>query len=128
LDTGELHAAEPAVAPELSGAFFLPEMAQVRNPRHLKALRAWCEKQGVRLRPGCPVHGFERQGQRVTAVRTGTGTRTAGRYVLATGAWTDPLLEQVGWRPGIRPVRGQIALLNPGTPVLKHILVQGPRY
>jgi glycine oxidase len=103
-------------------------MAQVRNPRHLKALLAGCASWGTRLLPGCPVHGFERQGSRIAAVLTGEGRLAASRFALAAGAWTDALLQQVGWRPGIHPVRGQIALLNTGTPLFQRVLLQGKRY
>jgi glycine oxidase len=124
----ELRRLEPALAPHLGQAYFLPAMAQVRNPRHLKALLAGCRKHGVRLYPGCAVLGFERQGDRITAVRTSTGLLTARQFVLATGAWTDPLLDPLGWHPGIRPVRGQIALLNTGAPLFTKVLVQGKHY
>lgn len=123
-----LRALEPVVSPTLARAYHLPDMAQVRNPRHLKALLAGCESYGVRLRPGCPVYGFVRQGQRLTAVRTLVDDFSADRFVLATGAWTDTLLEQVGHRPGIVPVRGQIALLNTGMPLFTRILLAGKRY
>ena len=124
----ELHRLEPALAPTVRLAYHLPEMAQLRNPRHLKALLAGCARRGVHLRPGCPVHAFERQGNRITAVRTGLGGRSAERFLLAAGAWSDALLEQVGWRPGVQPVRGQIALLNAGRPLFRHILLDGARY
>jgi glycine oxidase len=52
----------------------------------------------------------------------------AGRFVLAAGAWTGGLLDQLGWRPGIRPVRGQIALLNTGAPLFRRVLLWGSRY
>ena len=61
-------------------------------------------------------------------MRTGRGPLHAGKFLLATGAWTESLLEEVGWRPGIRPVRGQIALLQPPTPVLTRVVEYGKRY
>ncbi len=128
LELAALRRLEPALASDLGPAFHLPEMGQLRNPRHLKALLAACASWGVRLRPGCPAHDFEHRGGIVSAVRTAQGRVQAGRYVIATGAWTDPLLEQVGWRPGIRPVRGQIALLNTGTPLFRRVLLWGARY
>jgi glycine oxidase len=128
LDGPALHRLEPALAPQLRRAFHIPDMAQVRNPRHIKALLAGCECYGVVLRPGCPVHSFEQRGDRVTAVRTAIGTRGAGRFLIAAGAWSDALLDQVGWRPGIHPVRGQIALLNTGPPLLHKVLCRGKRY
>jgi glycine oxidase len=119
---------EPALGPDLAAAYFLPELAQVRNPRHLQALLSYCQTQGVRFRPGCPVLGFERQGSRITAAHTSAGSLRAERYLLTAGAWTSGLLEPLGWRPGIRPVRGQIALLQTGTPLFHRILLRGKRY
>ncbi|MBV9122045.1 MAG: FAD-dependent oxidoreductase, partial [Planctomycetes bacterium] len=89
---------------------------------------AGCSHHGVRLRPGCPVHGWERQGDRILAVKTCEGPLAADQFILAAGAWSEPLLEQLGWRPGIHPVRGQIALVNTGGPVLSRILLEGKRY
>ncbi|HXG12254.1 MAG TPA: glycine oxidase ThiO [Gemmataceae bacterium] len=123
----ELRRLEPALAPGLR-AYHLPDMAQLRNPRHLKALLAGCESLGVRLRPGCLVQGFERRGDRIIAARVGDETIEAEQFLVTAGAWTDALLERVGWRPGVRPVRGQIALLNTGRPLFRRILLDGARY
>lgn len=119
---------EPNLSLSLGPAYYLPATAQVRNPRHLKALAAASESLGLRFRIGCPVHGLEQNRGVVTALRTAVGRLSAAQYVLATGAWTNPLLEQIGWRLRIRPVRGQIALLNPGMPLIRSIVIQGKQY
>ncbi len=119
---------EPALAAGLGTAYHLPDMAQLRNPRHLKALIAGCQVQGVRLSPGTPVLGFEQQGDRVTAARTAACPLPAGQFMLAAGAWSEGLMSSFGLRPGIRPVRGQIALLNAGVPILRRVLLWGARY
>ena len=128
LDAQQLREFEPALAGTLPGAVYFPEVAQVRNPRHLKALIAACAKLGVRLRPGCPVHGFERAGTKITAVRTPEGAVAAGRFLIAAGSWSDMLLELAGPSVGIRPVRGQIALLNAGPPPFSRVLMAGSQY
>ncbi len=128
LDRESLHRLQPDLAPGLKRAYHLPEMAQVRNPRHVKALLAGCRARGVDLRPNCAAHSLVLCGSRLEAVETDQGRVTAGQYLLATGAWTDPLLAQAGWRPGIRPVRGQIALLSTGTPGVRPVLLHGKRY
>lgn len=128
VDDQQLRRLEPALASGLSQAYHLPELAQLRNPRHVKALLAGCVSYGVHLRPGCAVHGFERQGERIIALRTDLGHIAAGQFLLAAGAWTDALLDQVGWRPGIHPVRGQIALLNTRAPLFRRVLMEGARY
>jgi glycine oxidase len=119
---------EPALARGLGSAYHLPDMAQVRNPRHLKALLAGCAALGARLRPGRLVYSLVRQGNRITGALTGEGRISADRFIIATGAWSDTLLQPLGWQPGIRPVRGQIALLHAETPLFHRIVVRGKRY
>lgn len=128
LDAQRLHELEPALAPHFREAFYLPDMAQVRNPWHLRALMAACTQMGVWLTSGCPVQELTRSGNRIGGVQTPQGPLTADKYLVAAGAWSAGLLAQVGWRPAIAPVRGQIALLNPGKPLFRHILCQGKCY
>jgi glycine oxidase len=128
VDGKRLRDLEPALSGELGSGYYLPDMAQVRNPRHIKALLIGCQILGARLQPGCPVFDWEIQGQRVLGVQTGQRLAQAGQYLLAAGAWSDSLLARIGWQPGIRPVRGQIALLNSGLPLFRRVLVSGSRY
>jgi glycine oxidase len=128
LESSALKSLEPAVAAEWMPAYHIPQMAQVRNPRHLKAVLAACQALGVRLRVGCPVHGFERTGAKIAAVRTALGRIVAERFLIAAGAWSDAVSTELAWRPGIRPVRGQIALLNPSMRPIQRILMWGSRY
>jgi len=136
LSADELSACEPALRPatrtsaaqENLSAYFLPEEAQLRNPRHVKALIQACTRRGVTLDPGQAVDDFEIRGRRVLGARTTSGTLTAGHVVIASGAWSGRLAQRLGLRPAIRPIRGQIALLQTGRPLLQHILNQGHRY
>jgi glycine oxidase len=124
----ELRRREPGLAPGIEYGYFLPGMAQVRNPRHLKALIAFAEGHGVRLEPNCAARGLTVQGGRCVGVETEHGRRPAGKVLLAAGAWSDGLLQQAGWRPGVRPVRGQIALLQTDRPAVRPVLLHGKRY
>jgi glycine oxidase len=118
---------EPTLASGLGNAVVLPGMAQVRNPRHLKALLAWCAPRVV-LHPFRIVHSWDRRDGRVLAVQTDNGRLVAGQFLVATGAWTGSLVESIGCRLEVLPVRGQIALLNTRPSFLKRILLQGKRY
>jgi glycine oxidase len=129
LDERALRRLEPMLAAKGIGTVYhLPDMAQIRNPRHLKALLAACAAVGVKLLPNCPIHGFDRAGDSVTAVRTNRESRVAGKYLMATGAWSDGLLDPLGIRLGIHPVRGQIAMLNTRTPRIRRVVMLGKRY
>ncbi|HEY7327153.1 MAG TPA: glycine oxidase ThiO [Gemmataceae bacterium] len=128
LDGDELHRRYPDLSPAVRRAYYLPDMAQLRNPRHLKALQEACADCGVSMRPSCAVHQLARNANRIECVETDQGRLTAGRYLLTAGAWSEELLAPLGWRPGIRPVRGQIALLNTGTPGVRPLLLRGKLY
>ena len=128
LSAADVRKLEPALAPNAGAAFFLPEMAQVRNPWHLRALIESCRTLGVDLQPGRGARKFERQGERIRAVQTDQGEFAADHFIAAAGAWTDSLLSEVGCKLGVHPVRGQIVLLNCGTPNVRRILLWGARY
>ncbi len=123
-----LRRVEPGLAPGLGRGAYFRGMAQVRNPRHLKTLIAACEARAVGLLPSCAAHRLITQRDRVTAVETEQGKLEAGQFLVAAGAWTDELLAVAGWRPGIEPIRGQIALLQTGKPGVRPVLLEGKRY
>ncbi|MEI7684492.1 MAG: FAD-dependent oxidoreductase [Planctomycetota bacterium] len=135
LEAPEVRRLEPALNPRLGAARHFPEMAQVRNPRHMQALVAACASclapDGwplVDLRPGVGVTGLLTEGERVAAVATTHGVVEGERVLVAAGAWTASLLRPLGWTLPIEPVRGQIVLLNSGPPLVRHILLRGSRY
>ena len=131
LNNAGLAEVEPALAAEHAGvlaAWRLPDECQLRNPRHLKALVAACSLRGVEIVSAAEAEFFVRQGSRVTHVKTPAGDFSAGNFCIATGAWTGKLGERVGLRMAVKPIRGQIALVNAGRPVLRQILNEGPRY
>jgi glycine oxidase len=128
LDHAGLLRQEPSLAADIDCGVFLPAMAQVRNPRHMKALRAGCATRGVLFETGWPVRRLASEGSRVLAVEGERGRLLARQFLLAAGAWTEALLADTAYRPGIRPIRGQIVLFKTGRPGVRPVLLQGKRY
>ncbi|HMP02337.1 MAG TPA: glycine oxidase ThiO [Gemmatales bacterium] len=124
----ELRALEPALAPDLPGAIWYPEAAQVRNPWHVRALIAACQRLGVDLRSGCPVFAMTRRGERITDVATSTGRLQPGQVLVCTGAWSGGIGASLGLSWPVRPVRGQIVLMRAQPGLLQRMLLAGPRY
>lgn len=118
----------PAAGPQITAAYFQPGLAQVRNPRHLKALLSACEQRGVELRSGCAVIGFESAAQRITRVLTNAGTLSAGQFLIAGGAWSGNLLASVGLSVPFKPIRGQIVLLEQRPLTFRCVIQNGHRY
>jgi len=120
---------EPAINSPSEEAFRLPTLTQVRNPRHLKAMRAACALRGVQLLEETPVTGFEiNQQQQVIAVNTPGGKMSADAVCVASGSWTQRLLSAVGSAPVITPIRGQIALLEMPVSPIRHVIHHGTKY
>jgi len=124
----EVPSVEPAVGSGAGPAYYLPGMAQVRNPRLVKALIASLRMTDVTLQPGCPVYAWEASGTRITAAVTHAGPEVAGQFVMCAGAWTDELLRPFDLRTEVHPVRGQIALLNARAHGPSKVLIRGKRY
>jgi glycine oxidase len=85
-------------------------------------------QRGVTVTSGAEVIDFLTEGAQVRGVRLADGVIHAERVCLAAGAWTAALASRLGIALGVTPVRGQIALVNPGRRVLRHIVNRGPRY
>ncbi len=128
LSPTELRQRFPAIAGRELAGFWLPDYAQVRNPRLLKSLIAACTQSGVRLSPGTPALDFEVSSGKILGVQTPTEMVRADQFVVATGAWSDLLLRRLHLTFRIQPVRGQIVQLEQ-TPLPASCLIQaGARY
>ncbi len=119
-----------AYDPATPSAFWLPRVAQVRNPRLIAALRDRAVTAGIELCANNGLTGWipSAQGNRIAAVQTPTGPLEAGRFVLTTGAWSQSLLGARAAGLQIRPIRGQIALLATPPGTLPHIVLAGSHY
>jgi glycine oxidase len=113
-------------------AWRVPGEAQLRNPRHTRALLTAVQKLGVRVITNAPVEQFDQSGDVINAVETPEGRFSSASFCLAAGCWTPGLAEQVGVDAPGKPVRGQMLLLCPttglGEPVLQEILHCPPYY
>jgi glycine oxidase len=121
-------------APELGNiavgeTAFLPDVAQVRNPRLAQALRASLLALGADIRQDCEVTSILREAGRASAVRTKRGERlAAGHIVVAGGAWSASLLAPLGLELPVSPVRGQMLLYRAEPGTVTRILLYRDRY
>ena len=106
----------------------LPEVAQVRNPRMLHALRKRVEMLGGIIREQHEVQKIEIAGERVVALHTTQGRLAADNYIVAAGAWSKTLLGEHALNMDIRPIRGQILLFKFDAPPFEQILLKENLY
>lgn len=127
LERDAVAAIEPALGPQPDQALWMPQIAQVRNPRLTKALRQAIERR-VTIREHEEVVELLVKDGRARGARTRKGDLHADTVVICTGAWTARLLEQLGTPPEIRPVRGQMILFHAHAGDIRHIVLYRERY
>ena len=93
------------------GAIYSRVAARVDGRQMGRALRKAAEQRGVTIQNG-NVTGFARQGSRVTGVQCDGKTIEAATTIIAGGAWSAALGDQLGIRIAVEPQRGQIAHLE----------------
>ncbi|MBO8142311.1 MAG: glycine oxidase ThiO [Firmicutes bacterium] len=135
LDPEQVRKLVPVIAPGVQGGLFLPEEGRVNNRNLVQALVAGCLRRGVQILERTEVTGWlTRPGKRgdepgessgeVLGVNTVAGPLFAGSVVLAGGAWSAHLAQELGLRLPVFPVKGQIvelrALDPPVGPILFH--------
>ena len=122
LEIGEARRLEPGLAPDLAGALWLPSAGQVRGDLMAASLGRAAALRGADLREHTAVLGIEQRGDAVTGVRTPEGALSAGRVVLAAGAWSGPLSSALPRPLLVRPVKGQSLLAAAPAGFVRHVV------
>jgi glycine oxidase len=127
LDDAAVRRLEPALSPEARGALFFPDEAAL-DPRPLaRAVYVSAARAGATFVTG-QVKRIVVEGGRAAGVDHDRGRIDAERVVLAAGSWSL-LVEGHGLPAGaVRPVRGQIAILDTRPPLLSRVVFSGHGY
>jgi glycine oxidase len=129
LDREAAAEAEPGLRMPPGSAWLLPDVASVRNPRLLRGVAAVAAGEGVQLRENMAVDAIAHAGGRAVGVDTPSGRIGADTVVVCAGAWSAPLLADLGAEPpGIHPLRGQMLAFGACPDTLEHIVLTGGRY
>jgi glycine oxidase len=128
LTVSAVHACEPNLDPPAGRYFYFPDMAQVRNPRHVRALEEACRRRQVTLLGNTRLDKVDCTVGRVRAIETSAGRLETAQFVIAAGAWSGDILRALGVDISVKPIRGQIALLASDLPILRHIIIAGKHY
>lgn len=128
LPTNALHRRWPGLAGDVEHGVYLPDVAQVRNPRLLKALRAaLVGQQRVTLREQAEVVRVASQPKPRVVLAHGEKLE-ADAVVLTGGAWTQHLLRDLGLILPIRPIKGQMQLYQLAPGALKTMILRKGHY
>ncbi len=123
LNGEELVRMEPALVEGLAGAWFYEGDGHLRPDRVMEAWRRKLEGSGVRIVENCEVSGFVRKEAKAQAVKTLHGEMEGDAFVVATGAWTPLMNEELGCRVPIQPGKGYSMTMKrpnicPGIPLI----------
>lgn len=125
----EVEAKVPPLRHGYRHAIHMAGVANVRNPRLLKSLRAALESlPNVEIREQCGVSAFLRENGRVVGVQTVQGELRADAVVVAAGAWSGELLRTLGLELPVEPVKGQMILFKCAEDFLPAMVMAGGRY
>jgi glycine oxidase len=112
---------------------WLPQIAQVRNPRLIKSLKQDLILKGVTLLEDCQLNAINLDNKRVISLETNQGQFPVNELVISAGAWTTELIskfftKEFGNKPEIKPVKGQMLLFAARTDTLRNIVLDGDHY
>lgn len=119
---------EPHANPAIRRALFLPDIAQVRNNRLVRAVVAAATRRRVVVLEKTEVVDLLVDGRQVVGARTTDGPVRATWTVLAAGAWSRPIAERVGLDVRVDPVRGQMLLTRLAEGRLARMVLCGEQY
>lgn len=133
LNSTAINKKEPGLSLKFSSGLWMPEIANVRNPRLGKALLA-----SLHEHPNATIHEHTRAerfitgGTHIKAVevshRGGSLKLVASQYVITTGAWTGGILADLDVHLPVVPVKGQMLLFHPPRRLVNSIVLTEGRY
>jgi len=109
LDRDGIIAHEPAlagVADKLVGALWLPRDQTGDCQLFTRRLAQMCVDAGVEFRFDQDIAGLQTDGDRITGVRIDGKLETADRYVVALGSYSPSLVDPLGLRLPVYPLKG----------------------
>ena len=126
---------EREVCEGIAGAAYYPDEAQVDPPQLLRALVVAATRAGVIMRSGTIVSTLITENDRCIGVQLAPSAGSprgevthADAVVLAAGSWSSLVPGVPDELPQVRPVRGQLVLLEERPPRASTILFEGHAY
>jgi glycine oxidase len=106
----------------------LPEIAQVRPPKLLKALRKSLEKLSVSIFENTQVTNLEIKNDQIQSVEFESGKAVADAIIITAGAWSNIILKNINIDVDTKPVRGQMLCVKSDEEITKQMVLDGPHY
>jgi glycine oxidase len=124
----EIQKIAPGAASSFKQGLWMPDIAQMRNPRLVKSVRGSLETLGVEYREHASVEKLNVVNGQVHGVEVNGKNIHAKQVLVTAGAWSAKILKHYAETPDISPVKGQMILFKGEPGLLKRILLIENRY
>lgn len=120
---------EPALLKNTGTGLWLPEVAQMRNPRLMKAMRQSMELNSyIDAFEGCQIVSIDKDKNGGCSCSSLNEKFNAAKVIVTSGAWSAGLLETTGVNLKVEPVLGQMILFKTRNFSLQKIILSKDRY
>ncbi|TXI35659.1 MAG: FAD-dependent oxidoreductase [Aquipseudomonas alcaligenes] len=129
VDIAEVASRVGALGPGYARALWMPRVANVRNPRLVKSLRAaLLAIPGFSLLEDAELVRLDALSSGGFRLALSSGSLVADRVVIAAGSWSGQLLGELGLDLPVEPVKGQMILYKCAEDFLPAMVLAKGRY
>lgn len=118
----------PGLGESYTKGLWLPDIAQMRNPRLVKSVKGSLDALGIEYKEHARVDRLDVKNAQVQGVEVDGELIKAGKVLIASGAWSAGLLQGCSEVPDIEPVKGQMILFRGEPDRLNRIILAENRY
>jgi len=127
LDEGGRRELEPALSPDVAGAWLRHEGQRVDPGALTVGLGLLARERGTTIRHHLSVRSLDVGGERVRGVLTDEGPLRADATIVAAGPWSGRLLDPIGVRVPVVGARGWLVRVGPVAEPIRHLIEGGWR-
>lgn len=114
---------EPLLKPDIMGGLYFPQDAHIDCLEFVKAVAQKAEEKGVHVMTKTEVIGWVKDNGKIKKIVTTRGEIEADQIVLAAGAWTPSILQELDLKLLVQPAKGysltyQKPELSPSIPLI----------
>jgi len=116
LTPSEVTEMEPSVRPDIAGAVYCGDDANLDPASFVRQLATRFQEKGGIIQTGTEVLGFDTSGGEIVSVKTSRGEHRPRQVVLAAGAWSPSLARDLGLKLAVQPAKGySVTFESPAT-------------
>lgn len=106
LSKEEILKIQPKVPMEIAGAFMYESDAHTTPELFMNNLKNYLMSRGVKFFLDTVVSSFQKKEKKIETINTNKGIFKADEFVIATGAWTEGILKELGIKLSIQAGKG----------------------